>query len=629
MTTTAVLEKPASRDVATQCSSTTRKLARLDLERSGLSLDGAASAQIFPVDDASTVCRDFATAPALVIPYRDPRGRPITYEKDGVAHPFCRARYLTIPGYPLPRGRKYDQPADSGTPPYFATIYDWSNLEHGEVAACVITEGEKKALALCCAGIPAVAIGGVFNFADHSAGLHPELRDVATRCRDIYIAFDSDAAYKPDIRLAEWRLAGQLALSGARVHIVRIPASGDDKVGVDDYLLEHGAAALQELILSAPPLGDAPALANDNEITVADMLGREVAPVEELIPGWLEKGIPTFLAGVGGVHKSRLAMQWALCLNTGASIWGLDAAVGGLKPAKATMVYCAAEDDANELARRAQAICRALKLKKPDQGVFLPCTDAALVIMRENADAEVRPFYHDLVARLRRIEGHKIVVLDSAYDFVRFAGRAKIDEDAVNYFIKVVLQGICDQTNSTLLIPWHPSQAGSTRESMDGWSVAWNNAPRARLGLKKVDGRADAYALSVTKRNHGPLGQTLNIAFHEGALLPCDALPDDGKAAVLRGICVKAAIEAAEHNVPFNRRDAIPNLVFKQIEQEIGRRPSKLDLKDALEEATRAGELCYLQNSRHRSAGFYPPDAELAKDLAKSARRAAREADDA
>jgi len=80
--------------------------------------------------------------------------------------------------------------------------------------------------------------------------------------------------------------------------------------------------------------------------------------------------------------------------------------------------------------------------------------------MHESGQVEVRPFYHRLIQRLRKVPGHKIVVLDSAYDFVRFTGKAKIDEDAVNYFIKVVLQGICDLTDSTLLIPWHPSQAG-------------------------------------------------------------------------------------------------------------------------------------------------------------------------
>ena len=37
----------------------------------------------------------------------------------------------------------------------------------------------------------------------------------------------------------------------------------------------------------------------------------------------------------------------------------------------------------------------------------------------------------------------KFLALDSCYDFVRFAGKAKIDEGAVNAFIKTVLQQLC------------------------------------------------------------------------------------------------------------------------------------------------------------------------------------------
>lgn len=152
--------------------------------------------------------------------------------------------------------------------------------------------------------------------------------------------------------------------------------------------MKHRTKALQELILSTPALGEQQQSPPGDEITVSDILGREVAPVEELIPGRLEKGIPTFLAGVGGVHKSRLALQWALCLNAGAQLWGIGEGLKGLRDSKpaATMVYCAAEDDANELARRAQAITRTLKLPKPKQGMFWPCKDAALVIMHESAE---------------------------------------------------------------------------------------------------------------------------------------------------------------------------------------------------------------------------------------------------
>jgi hypothetical protein len=587
---------------AYSCSSTTLKLAERDLERSGLSIEAALCEGIFPTDDASTVCPDFARAPALILPYFDTQGAALTFKRGGMVLPFCRARYL---GFPLPRARKYDQPGDSGTPPYFPRSFDWNtNLD-----ACCCVEGEKKALALCRAGIPTVAIGGVFNYADGSAPLHPELEALARRCRDIFVLFDSDAAENPKIQLAEWRLAGQLALAGARPHVVRIPPNGQEKLGADDYLLEHGAAALLDLVLNTPPLGETTSAdAARDEIAVADILSRGVAPVEQLIPGWVEKGVPNFIAGPGGVHKSRLALQWGLCINAGAAVWGIEAGLEGMRGPKATLVYCAAEDDANELARRAQAISAALKLPTPKQGVFLARkgADSALVIMHENAGVEVRPFFHRLVGRLQSIPGHKVVVLDSAYDFVRFAGHSKIEEDAVNYFIKVVLQRLCDETGSTLLIPWHPSQAGSGRDTMDGWSVAWHNAPRARLALGAVDGVEDTYELKVVKRNHGPKGQPLRIKFYSGALLPCDAIPDDGKAASVRKACVDAATHAASIGAPLTKQRNIAPAIVAEIAKRAGVPLTPKTVKDELEAACFAQELTYQVGYGRKKAGYFP-----------------------
>jgi len=56
-----------------------------------------------------------------------------------------------------------------------------------------------------------------------SAALHSAITSIAGNCTDVYVTFDSDAADKPQIQLAERRLAGQLALLGPRPHIVPHP----------------------------------------------------------------------------------------------------------------------------------------------------------------------------------------------------------------------------------------------------------------------------------------------------------------------------------------------------------------------------------------------------------------------
>ena len=387
-------------------------------------------------------------------------------------------------------------------------------------------------------------------------------------------------------------------------------ASGKPKkVGADDFLVAHGANALRGLILSTPAVGEISAdTPSRDEITVAEILRREVVPVEELIPGWVEKGIPNFIAGPGGVHKSRLAMQWGLCINAGASVWGLGAALEGLRLAKATLVFCAAEDDANELARRAQAISTALKLKSPSHGMFIARKgrDSALVVMHEEGRVEVRPFYHRLVHRLRNISGHKVVVLDSAYDFVRFAGRAKIDEDLVNHFIKVVLQGICDQTDATILIPWHPSQAGSGREAMDGWSVAWHNAARARLAISAVENVEDTYELKVVKRNHGRKGEPIKLKFYDSVLLPVDAVPDDGKAVAIHKACVDAAVYAAGIGHPFTKQRNIAPDIVAEISKRANAQLTARRVKEVLEAAAFKGELEYRDGYGRVKAGYFP-----------------------
>jgi RecA-family ATPase len=93
---------------------------------------------------------------------------------------------------------------------------------------------------------------------------------------------------------------------------------------------------------------------------------------------------------------------------------------------------------------------------------------------------------------LQSVRGHKFVAIDSCYNALRFVGQAKINETSVMAAIRL-LQRLCEETNSTLLVLWHPSQAGQERGDASGWSVAWHNAPRARLSLSLVKNVEDAF----------------------------------------------------------------------------------------------------------------------------------------
>lgn len=90
----------------------------------------------------------------------------------------------------------------------------------------LITEGEKKVLALWQAGFQVVGVGGVWNFLEKGPG--EESRPIGDLnlvnwSRPVIIIFDSDGHDNPMVRLAAFRLARELNQRGAMVSILFIP----------------------------------------------------------------------------------------------------------------------------------------------------------------------------------------------------------------------------------------------------------------------------------------------------------------------------------------------------------------------------------------------------------------------
>jgi hypothetical protein len=351
-------------------------------------------------------------------------------------------------------------------------------------------------------------------------------------------------------------------------------------------------------------------------LTLADLLKRTPAPVEELVPGLVEKNTATFLAGPGGSHKSRLAIQWGLCLATGTPVWGRPVQ-------KATFVYLSYEDPVDEVTRRVHAIANRLKL--PADGAVqyfdLAGQNAPLVTVAESGKIEETPHGGWLRKHLNNVAGDKYVVLDGTYNAFSFEGKAKINEGAVMAAI-TWLHRLCAETGSTIIPLWHPSQAGQERGDASGWSVAWHNAPRARLSLTPVRDTDGAYELKTEKRNHGPKGPPLTLHFDNGILSPWGSATDQGENVLMRAVA-RVAIMAAEQHVPNNHRSHLKGWQLDEIERAVGRRPTQRQAKEALAACLPAGLLRYVTYSRHQASGYYPPDEGVALDLAREAKRAA------
>lgn len=117
----------------------------------------------------------------------------------------------------------------------------------------LVTEGTKKADAATLAGLPTVALPGVWSWrGKNEVGgktAVADWHDVALNGRRIVLAFDSDVTKKKSVRAALVALADYLASKGALVEYLHLPDNGDGKTGLDDFLADgHTAADVWALV---------------------------------------------------------------------------------------------------------------------------------------------------------------------------------------------------------------------------------------------------------------------------------------------------------------------------------------------------------------------------------------------
>ena len=211
--------------------------------------------------------------PALVIP---------VYGVDGKLR-FHRTR----PDNPRPdrdrpgKDKKYEQPGGTGVtldvPPGIRPALS----DPGK--PLWIVEGEKKADALVSHGECAIALLGVWSWKRDGLPLS-DWDYIRLVGRVVFVAFDSGAERKVEVRLARAALARYLMARGAIVRIVRLPDAEDgSKQGVDDYLVGGGTVEgmieLSEAFDGAePPPLDWPSMAEEAGYGLAGEIIRTIEP---------------------------------------------------------------------------------------------------------------------------------------------------------------------------------------------------------------------------------------------------------------------------------------------------------------------------------------------------------------
>jgi putative DNA primase/helicase len=259
-----LLSLPVNGDNQALAGLTAKHLA--DLRASGLSDATIAACGFHSQQTAGTVQKtlrwkryDGSLGDCLAIPFLDAEGKPTGYTRLKPDRPRKDKN-----GKPI----KYESPKGASNHAYIPAGTRGALTDPS--APLVITEGEKKAAAADQHGFSCVGLVGVYGWQRRrqkdkdgkvvgDRELIPDLATVPWQGRPVYLANDSDIASNPNVRQAEFHFAEALARQGATVRVVRLPPGdpGPDgtpaKVGLDDYLLKHGADAFRELMAKAEP----------------------------------------------------------------------------------------------------------------------------------------------------------------------------------------------------------------------------------------------------------------------------------------------------------------------------------------------------------------------------------------
>jgi len=190
-----------------------------DLKRSGLSGETIARCGLDSVRPADLkACSIAGVIHALAFPYHALDGSLLEFQ-----------RWKLFYADELGDRPRYWQPKGSDPLPYFLPLLDWPGLARDPTQPLLVTEGEKKTLAACQAGLSCLALAGLWNWrAKLDSGerlVLPGLDQIIWKGRTVELVPDSDV-WRPE---KEQALAGFYALGrelqgrGARVVFVKLP----------------------------------------------------------------------------------------------------------------------------------------------------------------------------------------------------------------------------------------------------------------------------------------------------------------------------------------------------------------------------------------------------------------------
>lgn len=304
---------------------------------------------------------------------------------------------------------------------------------------------------------------------------------------------------------------------------------------IRDRILATGIAtgsymgAIDDMIVKArmetriPDPTDLAAVAAAQPIKFMDMTGWDYEPPPPRI--WaVHDRIPlrqvTLFSGEGGAGKTILTLQ-LLCSTVLGRDW-----IGSL-PEPGPVIYMGAEDEADELHRRLDAIAQ--HYDEPFSEMMVNGLYAAsyagedMTLARFDRHGNIEPTlrYDRLLEQACDI--HPVIVaLDTLSDI--FGGNEN-DRVQVSAFIGL-LRKLAMTANCAVIINSHPSQAGSNTGTGLSGSTAWHGKVRGRMYLRAANenegGKADPglRVLEFKKNQYGPLSDSILLRYKNGVFDP-------------------------------------------------------------------------------------------------------------
>jgi Domain of unknown function (DUF3854) len=213
-----------------------RRAMMADLARSGITNEELINKRFTPrsADEIERITGH--SVPGYILRYYDLKSEELTG--------YIRVRFLE-PVYRGGKVQRYWQPSRSFSRAYLDPSINWMEIASDPSRTITVTEGEKKAIALCQVGIPAIAITGVWSFGAKRRGwtVLPEFLYLASSPRCWEIVFDYDQHRKPQVAAALDNFMRCLLDIGGRPSYVLLPGPEN---GVDDYLVARGVEKFRD-----------------------------------------------------------------------------------------------------------------------------------------------------------------------------------------------------------------------------------------------------------------------------------------------------------------------------------------------------------------------------------------------